>query len=535
MTTTPPPPSRSLPQGSAGDVFLRTASNVFLELLTFSDLLETIMGKVIEVTGATKGFLILIREDRTLDFRVARNMRREEIENPSNRISRTLIREVVRQGQVVMTPDAQEDPRFQDVGSVHNLLLKSILCVPLRNQREVFGVIYLENHITAGVFTAKHREMVQRLAEQASFALDMTRALESLKGERDRLQSENRELIEAFSHEYESHDFLGRSSAMRTVAAQMARLADSEYTVLLHGESGTGKELVARILHATGPRRAKPFVTVNCPTIPASLFESELFGHVKGAFTGADRSRAGLVEAADGGTLFLDEVGDLPLELQPKLLRLLQEREYVRVGENEPRRCDIRVIAATHRPLRALVEHGKFREDLYFRLDELPLQLPPLRERPGDIRELAEHFLRQETRGIPGFTDEALALLEGFAWPGNIRQLRAVVRRAAVFGDAGEPITLAAIRPLLESREASRGDGGDDAGVFRLEVPASLPYRDALQWVEKAYMKQLLQRHPALSRGELAARVGLPKRTLFQKLRDLGMPGAVPGGPGERG
>jgi transcriptional regulator with GAF, ATPase, and Fis domain len=504
---------------SAADLFLRAASGVFSELLTLDDLLHTILDKVVEVTGATKVFLILVGRDGTLDFRVARNMQREEIENPRNRISRNLIGRVLQTGSSVLTGHAGQDPRFQDAESVHNLLLKSILCVPLRLGSQVGGVIYLENHLTTEVFDERHRKIVERVAEQASLALGMASALESLKGERDRLEAENQGLREVFQSDFEFGRFIGRSPAMVRVAAQMARMADSRHTVLIRGESGTGKELVARLIHATGPWRDKPFVAVNCAAVPSGLFESELFGHVKGAFTGAERNRVGKVEAAHGGTLFLDEVGDLPLDVQPKLLRLLQERTYERVGDNEIRKADLRVIAATNKELASMVQAGRFREDLYFRLNQLPIVLPTLRERPEDIPELAEYFLRQEGRKLPGFTPAALAFLTSYRWPGNIRDLRNTVLRAAIYTTDGELIDVDALRAQIDERESRLLCRPD---MVHVEVPAELPYRQALARLEEGYLREALRRYPDLSRAELAERIGIPRRTLFQRLKDLG-------------
>ncbi len=517
------PPKQMVPP-SVGDLFLQTASNVFLELLTFGDLLQTIMAKVIEVTNATKGFLILVREDGGLDFKIARNMKREDIENPAGLISRKIIARVVSSRKPVLSGHAEQDPQLKNMESVQALLLKSILCVPLGNDRAVLGVIYLENHLTAGVFDSKARDMVSRVAEQATLALEMTRVLTSLKGERDRLEVENRGLREIFNNEYESYNFLGRSPAMQALTVQMARIAESPHSTLIQGESGTGKELVARILHATGPRRARPFVAVNCALGPSALFESELFGHAKGAFTGADRSRIGKVEAAEGGTLFLDEIGDMPLDVQPKLLRLLQERTYERVGENETRKADIRVVSATNKDVSKLISTGAFREDLYYRLNDLPIVLPALRDRPADIPELAQHFLREEKRGILGFTPEALQFMASYRWPGNVRELRTVVRRAAVYTTDGEPITLDTLLKHMQPPPGPEANVRPPAdNVAWIESRLDAPYKDAVAELEGAYLRLVLDRHKDLSRAELAEKIGLGKRTLYDKLKAHGI------------
>jgi two-component system, NtrC family, response regulator AtoC len=253
--------------------------------------------------------------------------------------------------------------------------------------------------------------------------------------EDQRLREENRRLREEVGRRYGTSALLGESRAMLPVFEQIAAVAASDSTVLLVGESGTGKELAARAIHAAGPRRSRPFVAVNCAAIPETLLESELFGHERGAFTGAERRRRGLFAEANGGTLFLDEIADMSLNLQAKLLRALQEKTIRPVGGNEEIRLDVRVISATNRDLPALVRTGAFREDLYYRLSVIPIRLPSLREHPEDVPLLAQHFLDRVAAALgkrfEGFTAEALAWLTKQRWPGNVRQLENVVERAA--------------------------------------------------------------------------------------------------------
>jgi two-component system NtrC family response regulator len=232
---------------------------------------------------------------------------------------------------------------------------------------------------------------------------------------------------------------IAASKAMGAVAASIAKLARTDLTVFLLGETGTGKEVLARALHYDGPRADGPFVAVNCAALPRDLVESELFGSARGAFTGASRDRVGRMEAADGGTLFLDEVTELPLETQPKLLRVLEERAFERVGETTPRRLDVRVVAAANRDPRLLIRQGLFREDLYFRLAVAPVQIPPLRERPEDIAPLARYFLRRLAgdEEAPALTPGALAVLEREPWPGNVRELRNVIERTFALYEGG--------------------------------------------------------------------------------------------------
>jgi two-component system NtrC family response regulator len=254
-----------------------------------------------------------------------------------------------------------------------------------------------------------------------------------------RLENENRRLRQDLGTSAASARLIAASPAMRAVAATIAKLARTDLTVFLLGESGTGKEVMARALHYDGPRAEGPFVAVNCAALPRDLVESELFGSAKGAFTGAHRDRPGKFEAADGGTLFLDEAADLPLEAQPKLLRALEERAFERVGETTLRRVNVRVVAAANRDPRAMVEEGRFREDLYFRLAVAPVYVPPLRERPEDVGPLARAFLRRlaSDEEAPELTAEAIAELERRRWPGNVRELKNVIERAFALNEGG--------------------------------------------------------------------------------------------------
>ncbi|HYN43855.1 MAG TPA: sigma-54 dependent transcriptional regulator [Thermoanaerobaculia bacterium] len=349
--------------------------------------------------------------------------------------------------------------------------------------------------------------------------LQFERALESA-----RLAAENRSLRER-AGDPESFDILvGESAPIRSLRSVIGRLAGVGSTVLVRGETGTGKELVARLVHRGGPRSARPFVVVNCTAIPGELFESELFGHERGAFTGAGVPRVGRVEEADGGTLFLDEVGDMPAELQPKLLRFLQDRSYRRVGGARERAADVRVLAATHRPLEEAMSAGLFRPDLFHRLSTIPVHVVPLRERMEDLPLLAEHLLGKLARrlGRPrlALSAEALERLATYTFPGNVRELENLLERAVVLGGAtsGEPIGPEAfvLPPSAGGSEAMR----------------TLPLRDGLQTLEasfKAVERDLLSRAlaewPELAHAEIAARLGTSRRVLELRLEEHGLTG----------
>ncbi|MFA7536645.1 MAG: sigma-54 dependent transcriptional regulator [Desulfuromonadales bacterium] len=302
-----------------------------------------------------------------------------------------------------------------------------------------------------------------------------------------------------------------RSKAMQEVIAMVRKLAGSSASVLITGETGTGKELIARALHAEGNRKRKPFLAVNCGAISAGLMESELFGHVKGAFTGADRENLGLFGAADGGTLFLDEIGELPLELQPKLLRVLQEGEVRRVGETRPRRIDVRVLAATARNLKEEVGKRRFRDDLYYRLNVVEIQLPPLRDRPEDIVLLAEYFLEiiaaKEGRPGPELSADACAVLQSYTWPGNVRELRNFMEKTVIF--CREPIINQSSLPW-EIRRENR-DGSDDHSL-----------KKATARLEKEYIGKALSATGG-NRTQAAKILNISLRGLLYKMKEYGI------------
>jgi two-component system response regulator AtoC len=308
---------------------------------------------------------------------------------------------------------------------------------------------------------------------------------------------------------------IGEHPAMRRVLERIDQVADTDANVLIRGETGTGKEVVARLIHASSARRAAPFVAMNMAAIPEALAESELFGHEKGAFTGAERTRLGKFRAADQGTLFLDEIGDMPSGLQVKLLRALQERSVQPIGAGEEVAIDVRLIAATHRNLEQLVREGQFREDLYYRLDVIPIELPPLRERREDIAQLAEHFRREfnarDGRQVPGFSPEVLLRMSTFDWPGNVRQLENTVERLVLLA-GNRTVCLEDLPPNL------RGDVVD-VSAGSLDLPATgVDLRSLLAQLEERLIDQALQRTGG-NKNRAAELLGMNRTTLVEKLR----------------
>jgi DNA-binding NtrC family response regulator len=337
--------------------------------------------------------------------------------------------------------------------------------------------------------------------------------------DRTRLERENRLLREQIQRQYGFENLIGAGRAMQRVFETMQKVAETDLTVLIRGESGTGKELVAQALHNLSSRKNRPFVAVNCAAISRELVESELFGHEKGAFTGADARRVGRFEAADGGTIFLDEIGDMAPETQAKVLRVLQERSFERVGGARPIEVDVRVVAATHRNLAEDVKRERFREDLYYRLKVVEIELPPLRERRQDVPALAQRFLEQVTERLglekKRLGESALARLARHSWPGNARELENAIEQAAVLGSGA----------TIEEADLNLGDeeAAESAALGDLEELAFADAKKrAVERFERAYLLKALRRSGGnISRA--AESVGMVRQSLQQKIRDLGL------------
>ena len=311
-----------------------------------------------------------------------------------------------------------------------------------------------------------------------------------------------------------ANTIIGSSVAMKTVFSNIAKVAPTNATVLIYGETGTGKELVASAIHQQSPRANKPLISVNCAAIPENLIEAELFGHEKGAFTGAETARSGLIAASDGGTLFLDEIGELPLEAQARLLRVLQENEVRAIGAVESRRINLRLIAATHRDLQQLCREGKFREDLYFRINVFQINLPPLRERRDDILELTQAFLSslcaQLGKAIPALADETRHLLQQYSWPGNVRELKNVLQRALIMNDGQRPL-------LPEHLELQ-----SHPNLSTPPLPAAVSQDNVS--LDDYFIKFVQENESALSETELAKRLGISRKNLWERRQKLGIP-----------
>jgi transcriptional regulator with GAF, ATPase, and Fis domain len=399
--------------------------------------------------------LLLRAPDGRLVPRAARNLERSDLRGEQLALSQTLALRALEQRQAIVATDASGD-----VESFHRsavaLKLRSVLAVPLIAGGEALGVVYLDDRIRRGAFGARELGWVRTIASLAAVAIADARAQALYRRAARRAERASRKLADVLAKReaelyvverelaevrgsrtrFPYDDLVGASEAMLSMLQIVDRVTATSVPVLVIGESGSGKELIVRAIHRNGPRGQGPFVSENCGAMPEGLLESALFGHVRGAFTGADRTRAGLFEIADGGTLFLDEIGEMSLPTQAKLLRVLEDGLVRPVGSERTRRVDVRIVAATHRDLTAMVRNRQFREDLFFRLNVIAIRVPPLRERSGDIPLIVRQMLRKHGGGKEfNVTRAAMARLSSYAWPGNVRQLENEVRRAIVLSD----------------------------------------------------------------------------------------------------
>ena len=409
--------------------------------LNLNELLEKIIDSTIQLADTDRGFLMLEGESGALEFRIARDRDKRSLAEEDFTISQSIVGDVSRSNAPLFISDILEDDRFKDQKSVLDLQLKRAVCVPLTLEKSVIGVIYTDSNRLSPAFARGDMSIISAFAAQATIAIENAKLHGALVLSEETLARENLKLKQELSGKYEFSGIIGRSKAMQEIFLTIQKIASLSTTVLIQGETGTGKELIARAIHYNGSRKSKQLVTINCGAMPPELLESELFGHKRGSFTGATSDKAGLFETASGGTIFLDEIGEMPPALQVKLLRVLQEGELRRVGENFDRKVDVRVIAATNRELGEDVKTGRFRPDLYYRLNVVPIMIPALRQRREDILPLTEHFLEKYqskmNKGHIDISSEAMKLLLVNQWQGNVRELENSIERAlALCGDS---------------------------------------------------------------------------------------------------
>ena len=456
---------------------------------------QLLLNRVIEFTGSDKGFIV-VREQGSFQEKYQVHFDREIVSARRRRFSRTLVREAIGSRKIIFSEDITTDPRFLGTESVIILGRCSALVAPLEFKDEVQAVIYLEKRTGDEPFTESDQAFMAEFSKIAGLAIHRALELETLAQlklihERD------------FPAQFNFTGIIGRHPKMIRLLETIAQVAKSDTTVLVHGETGTGKELIAKAVYLNSDRKDKPFITLHCGALPETLFESELFGHKRGSFTGAHQDRQGRVMQANGGTLFLDEIAEIPLATQAKLLRFIQFGEFQRVGSDHVEHVDIRIVTATHKDLEKMVAEGGFRQDLYFRLNVLELEVPPLRERRSDISLLIDYFLKQfwkRADQIPKLTPDALAVLEQNSFPGNVRELAHIVERMVVL--AHGPILDVDLLPasLYESyRNRAPEQNATGALSFssysneELKAARDKASKKAIATVEKEYLKGLLK------------------------------------------
>ncbi|MFO0664503.1 MAG: sigma 54-interacting transcriptional regulator [Polyangiaceae bacterium] len=523
-----------------------------------SRLLGLVTDHAMTLVGAERGFIVLIASDGSFETQSARGVTSEA----DREFSRSVAERVVRTAEPIATTSAQEDARLKSAVSVHQRMLQSIACVPIRGappHGNPIGALYLETQSRAEQRFQAELPMLMAFADQAAIAIENARLLAQNRARTEELAAANAELLEAKDRlaellgrrteqlaatrrdlrqvraEIRSHfgyaGLVGASNAMRRMYAIVDRVKDTDIPVLITGESGTGKEVVAKAIHSAGARSRAVFLGVNCGAIPANLLESELFGHVRGAFTGADHERKGLFREASSGTLLLDEVGELPLSMQASLLRVLQERTVRPVGGNREEPIGTRVIAATNRDLEAMVAEGTFREDLYYRLNVVGIPVPALRERQEDVPLLIDHFLSlfasRYRRDRKSIDRAALRVLSEHDWPGNVRQLEHVLLNAWLMSEGDEiqiedfPQSFTRKSHESETRrmDAAMGSVASGGGRERSrEVKSPGEFRDS----EKERILAALARCQ-WNRVQAAKIVGLPRRTFYRRLKEYGI------------
>ena len=480
--------------------------------------LRGVMRVLAEYLDMNRG-TVALRDDGGVSIVAAHGMTEEEIKRGRYKLGEGIIGRVAKLGSPIVIPNIGDEPLFLNKTGARQMIRRenvSFLCVPIKFKNEVMGVLSVDRLFGAkGVSFEEDLRLLKIIASLIAQSVKLHRELER---ERVAFLEEKENLNRQLKGKYSVDNIIGQSDGMQEVFEAVHRVAPSRANVLLRGESGTGKELVAKAIHFMSPRAREPFIKFNCASIPEGLLESELFGHEKGSFTGAMTMRKGRFELADKGTIFLDEVGDLPVTLQPKILRVLQEKEFERVGGEKTIKVDVRLIAATSRDLEELVSSGRFREDLYYRLNVVPLYLPPLRERKVDIPVLVDHFLAKynnENAKSVKITPEVLDALIGYDWPGNVRELENTIERLVVMS-AKKVIALADLP--LNIRDGS------------LKAARAIRTRDALPAaiadIEKAQILDALKK-TGWVQARAARLLGLTPRQIGYKIKRYGITEAV--------
>jgi Nif-specific regulatory protein len=514
----PPTPSTAPdPEGQRYRDLLAVAMS--LTTLELKAILDAIVDGIMRVTGCERGFLMLREEDGSFSMFIGRTRDHKPWgERDARQISNTIVGRVLDTHEPFIGSDLEKMDDLLSSGSILAQKIRSAVCLPLLYKERLIGVIYADSGFVIPQFLEADTSLLRAFGAQAALAIENARQHGEIRDRGDRLEEQNLKLRHQLAREFAMLGMVSKNKRMQEVFATVEKIAPSDISsVLIEGESGTGKELLARAIHDKGPRRGRPFEAVNCASIPEGLVESILFGHRKGAFTGADFDKAGVFEVANGGTLFLDEVADMPLDIQPKLLRALQEREVTRVGEEgRTRKVDVQIVAATNQDLARAVAEKAFREDLYYRLKVARIQLPPLRERREDIIPLAEYFLASyaEERGQPPaqLSREARAILLASPWVGNVRELKNAMELGTAFQDDNHVIHGREIERFFSTQDRS---WASPAGV-----DGSL--HEQLDQVEAQIIRQALARNDS-NVSSAAKALGISRQQLHLKIKKYGI------------
>ena len=500
---------------------LYDAQKLISSAIELDEVISAVAEKIFEFLPRATHVTVAIREEdeqgrskkSSRYVPVGSRVRGGQVEAETIPITRSVFKKVVKERAAVLAADAR-----RDVGETASLMAAQILStmgVPLWQGERIVGVLQVDNRASKGLFKEQDLDILALLAQTASQGVVRARLVGRLRVAEERQRNEN-QYLKRREERRRFDGIIGEARSMKQLFEQLRKVVDTRVTVLIEGETGTGKELVASAVHYWSNRREKLFIAQNCAAMPENLLESELFGHKKGAFTGATDDKKGLFELAHQGTLFLDEVGEMPLQLQAKLLRVLQEGEVRPVGANRTRRVDTRIVAATNRDLEKEVAEGRFREDLFYRLKVFPLRLPPLRERREDIPLLAGHFLKRYCeefgRAVRGFSQQAMEALQAYPWPGNVRELENEVQRLVIQVEDEQFVQPHHLSPRIKQSESVALRVKPDKGTLK----------EMMEQIEKQILREALEEHDN-NKSQTARTLGITREGLHKKLKNYGM------------
>ena len=481
--------------------------------LELQDLLVKVVDAVVDITDCKRGYLMLVSDDGGLEPVVGRSRDGKSLGLENLDLSLSVIQRAADNGEPQLVANAQEEDDLREKKSIVAFNIMTVIGIPLQFEDSLVGVIYADNDSISGKFVLADLPVLTAFGAQAAVAIENAKQHGELESIRVSLEKQNITLRQELAEKYEFSGMVGRSRELQKIFQTVGKVAPHTTTVLIQGETGTGKELIAKAVHFNSSRSGAALVSINCGALPKDILESELFGYRQGAFTGANEDRPGLFEAANGGTLFLDEIGEMPIELQVKLLRSLQEGEVRRLGDDTPRHVDVRIVAATNKDLAAEVEAGNFRRDLYFRLNVVPITLPPLRDRQEDILPLANFFVDKFSRDMgidrPTLTRSGRELLISYNWEGNVRELENAIERALALADS-RTLDASHFQHLISSKESQPMASGE----------ATL--KKVMEYWEKDFIRKMLIKN-SWNVSRTASTIKISRQQLHNKIKKFGL------------